>query len=251
MPVGSKRRTLILIRIFKYECRRLLWNKFFFGFFLVTLFYGWQILTNVTILGVSRTAPFSPWSFGDYLCRMIPLLWIGSLFFLTFFHSARARRAAVLTNTAPAHPGKYAFARCAAAAAGTGLLMLAALAEAAVFYGGYFGWHNWKTLAQPAFISLAPPLIFALGSGWCLGKIKGWLLYIWMLVPFVCMALPLPEKLGIWNGSFFSEYPKTLGTLDPEFSLPAATAVFQGVILALGILLIVRGVAGKEQKRDR
>ena len=87
-----------MIKIFLYECKRLILNKFFFGILFVLLFYGWQVLSNATILGVSHTAPFSAWSFGDYLCRMLPLLWIGALFFLTFFTSAKARRAAVLTD---------------------------------------------------------------------------------------------------------------------------------------------------------
>ena len=115
-------------KIFQYECRRLLWNKFFGGLLLVLLFYGWQVLSRMTILGVSHTAPFSPWSFGDFLSRMVPLLWIGSLFFLTFFTSGRARRAAVLTDAAPMEPRRYALARCGAALAGTALLALAALA---------------------------------------------------------------------------------------------------------------------------
>ena len=76
-------------KIFLYECKRLLWNKFFAGLVLVLLFYGWQVLRRVTILGVSHTAPFSPWSFGDFLSRMLPLLWIGALFFLTFFTSEK------------------------------------------------------------------------------------------------------------------------------------------------------------------
>ena len=59
-------------KIFQYECRRLLWNKFFGGLLLVLLFYGWQVLSRMTILGVSHTAPFSPWSFGDFLSRMVP-----------------------------------------------------------------------------------------------------------------------------------------------------------------------------------
>ena len=115
-------------KIFLYECKRLLWNKFFAGLVLVLLFYGWQVLRRVTILGVSHTAPFSPWSFGDFLSRMVPLLWIGSLFFLTFFTSGKARRAAVLTDAAPMEPRRYALARCGAALAGTALLALAALA---------------------------------------------------------------------------------------------------------------------------
>lgn len=105
-------------KIFLYECKRLLWNKFFAGLVLVLLFYGWQVLRRVTILGVSHTAPFSPWSFGDFLSRMLPLLWIGALFFLTFFTSEKARRAAVLTDAAPLLPRRYALARCAAALTG-------------------------------------------------------------------------------------------------------------------------------------
>ena len=149
-------------KIFWYECRRLLCNKFFVGLTLVLLFYGWQVLSRVTVLGVSHTAPFSPWSFGDYLSRMLPLLWIGALFFLTFFTSGKARRAAVLTDATPVLPRNYALARCGAALVGTGILSLACLVEAAVFYGWYFGWHRWGELLLPALITLAPPLVFAL-----------------------------------------------------------------------------------------
>lgn len=78
-------------KIFRYECRRLLWNKFFIGLAVVLLLYGALVLHAVTILGVAHTAPFSPWSFGDYLSRMLPLLWIGMLFFLTFYTSPKAR----------------------------------------------------------------------------------------------------------------------------------------------------------------
>ena len=225
-------------KIFRYECRRLLWNKFFGGLLLVLLFCGWQVLSRVTILGVSHTAPFSPWSFGDFLSRMVPLLWIGSLFFLTFFTSGKARRAAVLTDAAPMEPRRYALARCGAALAGTALLALAVLAEAALFYGRYFGWYGWMELITPALVTLAPPLVFALGSGWLLGQLRPWLVYVWMPVPFVLTALPLPEALGIWNGTFFTSYPLTLGTLDPAFLLPAAVLAVQGAALAAGAGLL-------------
>ena len=207
-----------MIKIFQYECKRLLWNKFFFGLLLILLFYGWQVLNSVTILGVSHTAPFSPWSFGDYLSRMIPLLWIGALFFLTFFTSGKAQRVNILTDATPVSPRRYALARCAAALTGTVLLALVCIA---------------------ALITLVPALIFALGSGWLLGQVRPWLVYVWMVVPFGCMALPLPDALKIWNGQFFSEYPLTLGTLDPGFSMPAAVLIVQCALFAVGIVLLM------------
>ena len=237
-----------MIKIFKYECKRLLWNKFFFGLLLVLLFYGYQVLRSVTILGVSHTAPFSAWSFGDYLGRMLPLLWIGALFFLTFFTSPRARRAAVLTDAAPAPPRSYALARCAAALAGTALLALAVLAEAAVFYGYYFSWHGLAGLLLPALITLLPPLVFALGSGWMLGRLRTWLIYVWMLFPFLLAALPLPQALSLWNGSFFTDYPLTLGTLDPAFTVPAAAVAAQCFLLAAGIILLALNPARPPQR---
>lgn len=183
-------------KVMRYECKRLLWNRFFVGLVLVLLFYGWQVLGGTTILGVAHTAPFSPWSFGDYLSRMTPLLWVGVLFFLTFFTSPKARRVASLTDAAPMPPHRYALARCAAALTGSALLALICLAQAAVFYWRYFGWCGWGELLLPAVLTLLPALIFALGSGWLLGRWRPWALYVWMLVPFVCMVLPLPRGAG-------------------------------------------------------
>lgn len=228
-----------MIKIFQYECKRLLWNKFFFGLLLVILFYGWQVLNSVTILGVSHTAPFSAWSFGDYLSRMLPLLWIGALFFLTFFTSGKARRVAVLTDATPVAPGRYALTRCAAALVGTGLLALACLAEAAVFYGRYFGWYGWGTLLLPALVTLVPSLVFALGSGWLLGLLRPWLLYAWMPVPFLLSVLPLPEFLGLLNGSIFLDRPLSFDILDPAFSLPIGTIAMQCVLFLVGIGFLI------------
>ena len=194
-------------------------TNFFAGLVLVLLFYGWQVLRRVTILGVSHTAPFSPWSFGDFLSRMLPLLWIGALFFLTFFTSEKARRAAVLTDAAPLPPRRYALARCAAALVGTGLLALAAWAKRRCLRS-ILRLVPLGELVLPALATLAPPLVFALGSGWQLGRVRPWLIFPWMLLPILLTALPLPESLGLLNGSIFVSRPLALGVLDPAFSLP-------------------------------
>ncbi len=197
---------------------------------------------------MAHTAPFSPWSFGDYLSRITPLLWVGVLFFLTFFTSPKARRVASLTDAAPMPPHRYALARCAAALTGSALLALICLAQAAVFYWRYFGWCGWGELLLPAVLTLLPALIFALGSGWMLGRLRTWLIYVWMLFPFLLAALPLPQALSIWNGSFFTDYPLTLGTLDPAFTVPAAAVAAQCFLLAAGIILLALNPARPPQR---
>lgn len=241
-------------RIMKYECRRLIWNRFFFGFLGIFLFYGWQVLKHEILPGVAGTAPFSPWSFGSYLSRMVPFLWAGTLLFLTFFTSRKARRAAVLTDASPADPRRYGLARCAAVLTGAGLLTLACLGEAAFFYGRYVHWGHWETLLAPALTVLPPVLALALGGGWFLGRLRPWLMVLWMALPFLWMALPLPSALGIWNGSFFTEYPLTLGSLDPGFSLPGAVAAAQGAALGVGGMAFLAsfwGNAGSRRRRGR
>ena len=223
-------------KIFRYECRRLLWNKFFLGLAVVLLLYGALVLHAVTILGVSHTAPFSPWSFGDYLSRMLPLLWIGM-------------RAAVLMDATPMPPKQYALVRCAAALTGGALLSLLCMGEAAVFYGRMFRWYNWGSLLLPALVTLLPALVFALGSGWLLGQLRPWLVYVWMAAPFLLAALPLPEALSLWNGRFFTAYPLTLGTLDPAFALPIGAVAAQAALLALGAALLAAGGSRRKAMR--
>lgn len=236
-----------MTKIMRYELKRLLWNKFFAGLLAVTLLYGWQVLTGETLLGVARTAPFSPWSFGSYLGRLLPLLWVGTLFFLRFFTSEAALRTAVLTDATPADRRAYALTRCAAALVGAVLLTTAVLLLAGAFYSRYFRWHDWAALAPAAVVTLLPPLVFALGSGWALAGLRPWLLYVWMPVPLILAALPLPEALGLWNGSLFSTYPLTLETLDPGFQLPWSVWLAQGLLLAAGLALMTIRVSGRRR----
>ena len=50
----------------------------------------------------------------------------------------------------------------------------------------------------------------------------------------VCL-LPLPGALGMWNGSFFSQYPLTLNLLDPDFQMPVPVLAAQGALAAGGV----------------
>lgn len=221
-------------KIFRYECRRLLLSKFFFGLVAVTCFYGWQVLEHVTILGIAHTAPFSPWSFGDYLSRLLPLLWLGTLFSVSVYTNGAERRAAMLTQAAPMHPAVYRLARFLCVLTASALLSLAAVFTAVCFYARMFRWHDWGTLVFPALVTLAPALLFAAGGGWLLGHMRVWLLVPWALFPLLPAALLLPEALGLWNGKLFSTRPLLLPSLDPAFSLSPETIVMQCALALAG-----------------
>lgn len=242
-----------MIKIFRYECRRLLWNKVFWCLLAILLWYGWQLLTGEVILGVANTAPFSPWSFGHYLSRTLPLLCLGEMFFLTFFTSPRERRAAALTDATPADRRRYALVRCCAALLGTALLALLTVLLGFGFYWRLFGWTDFAALLAPALLALVPLLLFFLGAGWYLGRVHPALVFVLMAVPFLLVWVPLPPALDLMGGSFFAEYPRTLGVLDPALSVPAAVLVSRLALSLLGVLLTVKaapanrgGLKGRE-----
>ena len=226
-------------KIFRYELRRLLGNKAFFGILAVSLCYGWMLLTGEIILGVSNTAPFSPWSFGYYLARLLPMICVGELFFLSFFTSGRERRARAITFAAPVDLRKYALVRCGAVLTGTLLLILCAIALCLGFYGCLFGSVGVRELLAPALLTLLPAVVFCLGAGWALGKLHPALAFLFMAVVFLLDWLPLPQAFDFSLSSFFIEYPRTLGALDPAFACPSALLWGRALYAAAGILLLV------------
>ena len=180
-----------MTRIFFYELKRLLWNQFFVGILAVILFTGWQILNQVTLLGIEQTAPFSVQSFFDFLLRLLPLLWIGTLFFLSFFFSKSEQRTDVITHATPVNPLIYAFRRCSAAFIGALRVIVAVFLLAAVFYGRFFHWYHWVTLLIPGCLLLIPMLLIDIIIGWFIGRKFPWLLVIWMLVPVLIIIVIL------------------------------------------------------------
>ena len=173
-----------MTRIFFYELKRLLWNQFFVGILAVILFAGWQILNQVTLLGVEHTAPFSVQSFCDYLFRLLPLLWISTLFFLSFFFSKPEQRASVITHATPVNPLIYAVIRCSAVFVGSLLLIVVVFLLAAVFYGRFFSLVSLENSVNSWLPnSNSPILLIDILIGWFIGQKFPWLLLIWMLIP--------------------------------------------------------------------
>ena len=226
-------------KIFGYELRRALWNKGFFGLALVTLWYAWQLLNGTIILGVANTAPFSPWSFGAYVARLLPLLSIMLLFLLWNISAEKTRGLELLANATPMKPGAYLLIKCAAAVAAWLLLALLAVLLGLGFLGTLFGAAvDCGSLLPPIALTLAPPLLFFLGLGLLAGRVRPWLLFILMAAALGAGYLPLSPAADLYGASLFMDYPLSLGVLDPTFSVPPAVIVGKIVYLTIGVILL-------------
>lgn len=223
-------------KVFFYELRRLMGSKFYLGFSAVILWYGWQLLNNVTILGVANTAPFSPWSFGSYLTGLLPLLSVALLFFLLNFCNAQARWVENLTDATPMSRGRYRLTKYMAA-----LTAWLSLAGMMTVLGVSFLWRLFSdsvpvaSLLLVSVVALLPPAALLLGVGAVLGNLHSWMLFLFMALAFGAGFLP-----GDFYGtSLFAEYPLTLGVLDPAFFIPLSVAITKLAMLLIGVGLLL------------
>lgn len=231
-----------MIKLFRYELRRLLLNKLFLGILLASLGYGWLTLTNTIILGVAHTAPFSPWSFGYFLSQILPLICVGELFFLSFFTSKEELQIRSVIRATSMDQRRYAVIRCGAVLTGTLLLSLCVVALATVFYVRLFGWTNFGELLLPAMLTLLPTIIFCLGTGLLLVNLHPALIYVLMAAILLLHLLPLPMAISFSLSSFFSQYPLTMDKLDPAFHIPSWLIASKSVLTLLGLALAITAV---------
>lgn len=237
-----------MTKLFRYELRRVLLSKLFVVVLLVCLGYGWLTLTTVTVRGTAHTAPFSPWSFGDYLSRLLPLLCLGELCLVGMFTSRRERAVQVITQTAPIDPGRYALIRWGAVLVGTLALWLCVIALAVGFYVSLFGRQDYRELAAPALLTLFPAGLFCLGAGWTLGRHPA-LIYAVMGAVLLLCRLPLPQALAFSMNSFFARHPLELDYLDPAFSMPAGLTGGRCLWLAAGVGLLLYQLLPAQRNR--
>ncbi len=225
-------------RIIYYEFKRLLWNKVFFGILIICLGFSMILLQGEILMGVSNTAPFSPWSFGRYLSQIIPIICLSELFFLTFFASDKKQKVAVLIKCTPFSPRRYAMMRCCTVLAAALLLAVCAIVLYLGFYSALFGKFNYGALILPALLALLPSMLFCLGAGYRLGSIHLTLLYLLMPVIFILSTMPLHALLDFSMGNFFQNYPLTLGILDPAFAVSPSLLCGRAIYTITGILLL-------------
>ncbi|MEM1485615.1 hypothetical protein V6615_12185 [Oscillospiraceae bacterium PP1C4] len=223
-------------KVFRYELHRLLRSKFFLGLLVVTLFYAWQLLNYTIILGVASTAPFSPWSFGSYLARMMPLLSVALLFFIWNLCSAQAGGMQSLTDAAPMSRGRYQMTKYLAALTSWFVLAGMVFALGVGFLWTLFG--SSVPIASLLLVSvttLLPPCVLLLGLGAVIGTFRSWTLFVLMALAFEAGFLP-----GDFYGeSLFMEYPLSLGVVDPVFSIPTSVLIKKLVVVLIGIELLL------------
>ncbi len=234
-----------MIKIFRYELKRLILNKFFFALLIITGLYGYKLLTGDIIAGIAYTAPFSAWSYGAYLAGMLPLLLIALLFFMTFMYSNQERKVKQLTFAAPVNRAKYGLIKCSAMAVACMIISLFVIVISIVFYALIFRFYSYGDFVIPIIITLLPSLLFTFGIGLMAGGVQSNILYALMIALLLFGFLPLPAFIDLYGGNLFYTHPLSLPVgLDgePAFTLPVSFVMGKVLFSVTGTLMIFFGI---------
>ena len=234
-----------MIKIFIYELKRLVFNKFFFALLAITVLYSYQILSRDIIIGIAYTAPFSSWSYGMYLANIMPLLLITLLFFITFMYSNQEKRVKQLTFATPVDPFKYGVIKCSAMAVGYLVISLFVIVLSFIFYGVIFKFYGFADFIVPIVVTLIPALLFIFGIGLLAGCVQSNILYAFMIAVLLLGFLPLPEFADIYGGYLFSTYPLKLPVGfdgEPAFSLPVSFLIGKLAVSTIGLMMMFYGI---------
>lgn len=226
-------------KIFRYELRRLIWNKIFIGLLIINSAFSWYILSTATIAGTAYTAPFSQWSFSAYLALAMPLTILTVLFLISVYYSKQEKQVEVLTSATPVNPVHYALIRSCVIAIGFLILCIVLLGLSCFFYIFFFNYWNFTAFILPALMIILPCFVFSLGIGHIAGRIHPGLLYALMLVVLIVGFAGIGGDFDFFGQGYFNSYPLTLPVgRDGE----PAFAVSCGFLIARALYLIVGGI---------
>lgn len=226
-------------KLFKYELKRLILNRFFWGLLIISALYSRQIMCEDIIFGVSNTAPFSGWSYGAYLTKVLPILLIALLFFISFLYSKQEKKVQSLTKATPIDPFSFKMLRCGTIIIAFILISAVPIVYSLWFYKVNFHFTSFGNFLLPIIITLAPSMLFVFGAGMLGGRYHQGIIFVLMVLVIAINYIPLPYAIDLFGGNFFTKYPEDLGTVEPAFFIPTSVLVGKFIYALLGIVMIL------------
>lgn len=237
-------------KLFKYELKRLIINKFFLGLLIISALYSHQIMSGDIILGVANTAPFSGWSYGAYIAKELPILLVALLFFISFLYSKQEKSVQTLTKATPINPFKFQMLRFGTIVIAFVLISVVPIGYSLWFYGVNFRFTSFGSLVLPTVVTLLPAMLFIFGLGVIGGRCHQGIVFVLMVAVLLINYLPLPYAVDLFGGNFFAKYPASLDIVEPAFSIPANVLIGKFVYGLVGVaMMLTAGIRKKSNNR--
>lgn len=229
----------MLTKLFKYELKRLLLNKFFLGLLIISALYSRHIMWGEIILGVANTAPFSGWSYGAYLAKVLPILLVALLFFISIYYSQQEKNVQALTKATPMEPVRFQMLRYGTIIIVFVLLSAVPIGYSLWFYGINFHFTKFVSFMLPIVTTLLPAMLFVFGAGMLGGRYYRAIIFVLMVVVILVNYLPLPYAFDLLGENFFTHYPESLGVIEPAFTIPLTVLIGKSIYGLAGLAMLL------------
>lgn len=223
--------------IFYYEFRRLVCSRTYLLLLAAVVAYCVFLLRSSVIFGTLYTAPFSKWTFCDYLSSVSVLLLVLLLALCARQFIPSERGAMTIISAAPTPVSTFKAIRYGAIACA--FLIAAALSVGVcfAFYWLVFDYTAFGGLIWLSMPMLLPSALLVFGVSMLLGNKKAALVYVLLGVVLIVGAfrISLPAYIDIIGSSV--TLPLYAG--EREFAFTAAFAAGRIVFITVGITCII------------
>jgi hypothetical protein len=148
------------------------------------------------IRGTYNTAPFSKWSYSEFIAVTNPFLLIIVILLCISVFSEKEVSVKRIVYAAPISQGKYYSLKALSI---TVVFMITAaipIIMSFIYYSILFDYHGYAAFINPIILFLFPPFIFILGLSMVLGKINVKLLYV--LLPIIFLGCSFNFLFPVW-----------------------------------------------------
>lgn len=210
---------------------------------LIESLFACYILVRFVSVGTDGTAPFSKWTYSEFLSLIGPFL---SVILVLLCMSVFSEKEAAVRNiifSAPLSETKYYLLKASAI---TAVFLFAAslpILLSFVYYAHYFNFYAYAEFVQPLLLFLLPSQVFVLGLALAAGKINSRLLY--PLLPLVLFLGFFNPRFPVWVdifGNNFLSWPLRwyLGVMEGPipYTLPVYFLYSRLIFLFMGVALL-------------
>jgi hypothetical protein len=221
----------------------------------LTLLYTNSVLNGQTILGVAQTAPFSGWSYSNFLCSVLPFFLVALLLYCNQLFLKKEAAARTIILTTPISIKQYYTVRSLAILFSYIIFCCLTILYSFYFYGSVFHFYHFTDFLYPIFLVLVAPAIFFYSLGLLIGRYHNQLLYILAVIVFTLGMLPPFNHSGaLLCKLFMNSYPYSIAVNsfgERPFEIPLDFLISRFLWIGFGITLYILALNQLNKKIER
>lgn len=234
------------LTVIKYEIQKLVFTKKYFYMILVLAVWTTDVLLRLVINGFYSTAPFSKWSYSEFMTLVCPIFSIIIILLCAEIFSEKEKNVTKIIFAAPLSKAKYYIIKEVSVFTVVIMTALLPVLLSFIYYIYIFGYSEFQNFIVPVFLFAAAQIIFIFGLAVFTGKINRKLLYVLAPVIFALGSINLSD-ISVFADIFGNDFLQTYGIQyiysctgsQIDFIIPQNFIISRIIFVGFGIFFIV------------